>query len=59
MLGRIRSQCQCLQKKGQNSNVRKDKIRIPMFKKKGQNSNDRKDKITMPMFTKIGPEFQC
>ena len=33
MLERVRSQCQCLQKKGQNSNVRKDKITMPMFTK--------------------------
>ena len=32
MLERIRSEYQCLQKWGQYSNVRKDKVRIPMFK---------------------------
>ena len=35
MLGRIRSEFQYLQKLGQNASVRKDKIRIPMFKKIG------------------------
>ena len=31
MLERIRSEYQCLQKWGQYSNVRKDKVRIPML----------------------------
>ena len=35
MLGRIGSEFQCLTKYGQNFNVRKDKIRIPMFNKIG------------------------
>ena len=30
MLGRIRSELKCLEGKGQNSNVWKDKVRIPM-----------------------------
>ena len=35
MLGRIRSEFQCLKKQGQNSNDRKDKITMPMFTKIG------------------------
>ena len=35
MLVRIRPEFQYLQKRGQNSNVRKDKIRIAMFTKIG------------------------
>ena len=31
MFGRIRSEVKCLQQKGQNSSVREDKIRMPMF----------------------------
>ena len=63
MLGRIRSECQCLIKnqgqnsKGQNSSASKDKVRIPISKKKS--SNERKDMVRVAMFTKIGPEFQC
>ena len=31
MLEKIRPEFQCLERKGQNSNVWKDKVRIPMF----------------------------
>ena len=31
MFGRIRSELQCLERKGPNSNVSRDKARIPMF----------------------------
>ena len=36
MLGRIRSEFVCLEGLGQNSNVSKDKVRIPMFERIGQ-----------------------
>ena len=66
-LGGIRSECQSLQRYGQNSNVWKNKDRIPMFQKirteyqclerKDQNSDVWKDKDRIPMFRKIRPEF--
>ena len=35
MFGKIRSKFQCLDGLGQNSNVWKDKVRIPMFERIG------------------------
>ena len=54
MFGRIRSEFQFLEGKGQNSNVWKDKVRIPMFGKT-KNSNVLTDMI---MFGKVMSEFQ-
>ena len=36
MFGRIRSEFECLERQGQNSNVWKDRARIPMSGKIGQ-----------------------
>ena len=67
-LKKIRSEFQRLQKKHRNSNVLKNKIRIPMFIKKHQNSNSWKNKIriaisinmaTIPMVGRIRSESQC
>ena len=49
MFGRIRSEFQCLVGYGENSNVWKDKARIPMFG----------NKIRIAMFGKLKLEFQC
>ena len=47
-------------KKGQNSNVWKDMVRIPMFVKIGlEVTNVWEDEIQIPMCNKIGPELQC
>ena len=59
-----------VKKFGQNTNIWKDKIRIPTIKQTGlefhclegydKNSNVWKDKITIPMLIEMGPEFhQC
>ena len=59
MFKRIRSEFQCLEGQDKNSNVWKDKVRIPMFGKirpefqclegQGQNSSVGKDKTRIPM----------
>ena len=69
MFGRIRSENQCVQKKGKYLSIWKDKIRIPIFIKKGQYSYVWKDKIRFPvfignrakisMFGRIRSENQC
>ena len=56
-----------VKKFGQNTNIWKDKIRIPTIKQTGlefhclegydKNSNVWNDKITIPMLIEIGPEF--
>ena len=43
----------------QNSNVWKEKGRIPMFIKKGQNSNVYIDSARIPMFGRRISEFPC
>ena len=48
MFEKIRSKFQCLDGLGQNSNVWKDKVRIPMFQR---------ITIRITMFGRIGPEF--
>ena len=65
--GGIRSEFQSLKRYGQNSNVWKDKERIPMFAQKrteyqclerqDQKSNVWKDKARIPVFGKIRPEL--
>ena len=50
MFGRIRSEFQCLERQGENSNVWKHKARIPMFGK---------IKSEISMLGQIRPEGQC
>ena len=59
MLGRIRSERQCLQKKVLHFSVEKDKITIPKFNKIGAEFQCLIKKGRFPMFNKTGVEFQC
>ena len=49
---------QCLEGKYKNSNVWKNKVRIPVFMKKFH-CLQWKDNIRIPVFVRIGPEFKC
>ena len=63
------SQVQFLEGLGQNSNVWKDKVRIPIFgrmgpkfqglKEQDQKWSFLKDKNRIPMFERTRPEIQC
>ena len=46
--------------KGQDSNVRKDRAGIPVFKRKGLGILMlEKKRARNPMLERVGPEFQC
>ena len=59
MFRRIREKFQCLEGKDKNSNVSKDKIRIPMIERTGKKFNVYKENSTIRMFGRIRKKFQC
>ena len=58
MFGRIRKELQCFKGYGYNSNIWKDKVRIPVFGRIGPDFQCLEKYVQIPVFGRTGQEFQ-